>query len=28
MNGTNKVLHRRLMGKADQILNVIHDEPC
>jgi hypothetical protein len=28
MNGTNKVLHWRLMGKADQILNVIHDEPC
>lgn len=28
MNGTNKVLNWRLVGQADQILNVIHNEPC
>lgn len=27
MDGTDKVLHRWLVGEADQVLNVVNDEP-
>lgn len=28
MDGADEVLHRRLVGQVDQVLNVVHDEPC
>lgn len=28
MDSTDEVLHWRLMGKTDQILNVVYDKPC
>lgn len=27
MDGTDEVLHGGLVGQADQVLNVVHDEP-
>ena len=27
MDGTDEVLHGRLVGQVDQVLNVVHDEP-